>query len=199
MIAGVVAGGRPVAASAPPSGPPAPGDYWADEGGYYAGQITYSDSRSFHLVVASKTADVSAKQWGMTAFNGPLIGANSQFDGVFNSAKAVASGLDVGTHPKEAFKHCENYVEGGKTDFYMAAQVEMVFIRDALRPTKPGQVAAFATGGAQAFDNSNRYWTSTETGATTALAIRFDDANLFDFGKNDTSVRIRPVRRVAAQ
>lgn len=186
-----------LAAPAGGGGVPAAGAYWDGEGGYYAGLITYSDSRSFHLVVASKDADVSAKPWGMTAFNGPAIGATSQFDGVFNTAAAVTSGLDVGTYPKEAFKHCENYVEGGKTDFYMAAQVEMVFIRDALRPTKPGQVAAFATGGAQAFDNANRYWTSTETGATTALSIRFDDANLFDFGKNDTSFRIRPVRRVA--
>lgn len=192
MIAGIVAAGRPIITSVVP---PAIGAYWAGEGGHYAGQITYSDSRVFHLVLAaSATGDVANRNFG---YYGVATGATSLDDGYANEGVIEILGLTGGgAYPPTAFQFASGYSADGKADFYIPAENELQIVYNNLNPGKVGQVALFATGGAQALV-STYYWSSTEASANGGRTQKMDTGAKLTQDKYN-NVRVRPVRRIAA-
>lgn len=162
-----------------------PGDFV--EGGYYAGTITYADSRQFHLIVADISQDTTPGQWG---FSGNLIGADDFDDGKANTQVAA----DLGGSP--VFDLATNYTDTeGNNDYYIAADNEWAQIDSTLDPTTTA-ATEFQTGGSQAFDDSNQYWTSRETSGTQAAVWFFDQNAIGGRNKTATTFRARPIRRV---
>lgn len=189
MIAGVLAGGRPLSPSAqPPSGPPALGEYWVGQGGRYAGRITYTDSRVFDLVVADKTLDLVGGIWKTTETVTPST--QSTFDGFANTAAMAAAGLAV--HPLADY--CSTLSVDGCTDFYLPALDELQLIRNNLIG-----IAAWASGGAQSMVDYGKYfWTSTELSASSARGLDPASNSISSSWKLFTGALVlRPVRRVA--
>lgn len=188
MIPGIVAGQyRPASSSAPP---PAVGEYWTGEGGYYAGTIAYGNGRQFHLVLAPKSAEATGLTWKTTQ---TLSYASSLDDGRAN-ADAMAANGGLAVH--YAQQHCANYSGDGKTDWHLPAENELIAVLLKLGPNATGRPAIFATGGAQAFA-SDYHWCSNETGAQSARTIL--PANRFknSLTKTATTPYTRPIRRVA--
>lgn len=188
MIAGVVAGGRPVASTAIPSGPPAVGAYWVGEGGWYAGRITYTDSRVFDLVLADKTLDLVGAIWKTTETVTP--NTQSVFDGFANTAAMAVAGLAA--HPLADY--CSTLSTDGHSDLYIPALDELQLIRNNLIG-----IAAWGSGGAQSFVDYGKYfWTSTEISASSARGLDPTSNSLSSAWKLYTGALVmRPVRRVA--
>lgn len=174
--------------------PPAIGAYWAEQGGYYAGSITYADARQFYLVVS----DIAGETTGAWGNSGIVTGAGSEDDGVANQAAIEALG---GTVPA-AFAACRDYSASGFDDWYLLAKGELAVVRENLYPDKPGQHANFATGGPQAFKVDRYYWSSTESDSlySWAQAFYIDPIGSGIRAVNrlkSSSQGVRPVRRVA--
>lgn len=174
--------------------PPAIGEYWAGQGGYYAGQINYADGRSFHLVLAEKAAETANRNYG---YYNTVSGASSQDDGAYNQGVIEALGLTGGgSYPPTAFQTTAAWSKDGHDDFYLPALNELNLLYLNLAPGKTGQVALFATGGAQAFV-ANYYWSSTEISATHGNTRRFTNGSSLSQDKFNNAYA-RPIRRVTA-
>lgn len=192
MIRGVVAASHRNDASA--LSPPGVGAYWNEQGGYYAGTISYSDGRTFHLVVAEKAAELANQNYG---YYDTLVGAASHDDGAFNQEAVTALGLTGGgSFPPTAFKDAADWTKDEHSDFYLPSLDELNLIYTNLAPAKPGQVALFASGGNQSFVQ-NYYWSSTEVSTTRSQFVRFTDGAIGDHWKYQ-NFYARPIRRVAA-
>lgn len=192
MIAGIVAGGRPVPPTALLLAPPALGTYWADEGGYYAGQITYADGRSFHLVVSDKAGEVRFLLWKTT--NTATANTGDLDDGAANLAGMVAAG--IASHP--AGQHCDSYTSGGHSDWVMPSKNELNVLYLNLGPKRPGVPSLFSPSGAQRFSELDPFWSSTERTAASPYVRSMgtgEDGSLYA-SKNDSSNFVRPIRRV---
>jgi hypothetical protein len=187
-------------------------------GGFYAGQIGVSGVATHYLVVGPlSTAQNSSIQWKNAATTTP--GADSFIDGPQNTADIVADGSST-VYPAAHF--CNDLVIGGFSDWYMPARNELEVCYFNLKPTTasnnlgsgtntnavpsrgsnytagtPAQtsVAAFQTGGAEAFAAAN-YWSSTEDSDTVAKAQVFGSGYQFN-GYKSASYRVRAIRRVA--
>jgi hypothetical protein len=204
-------------------GPPPPGAIGsAYEGGFYAGDIstTANSVATHYLVVAPVSSGQTTAQWKNANTTTP--GADSDIDGPQNTADMVADGNST-VYPSAHF--CNDAVIGGFSDWHMPAKNELEVCYYNLKPTTasnftssginpnavparasnytagtPAQTsaAAFQTGGAEAFDAGNTWWSSTEFSTTNARAQYFTGGNSgyqASFNKNG-SIRVRAVRRV---
>ena len=198
-------------------GPPAIGA--AYEGGFFAGQIGVSSVATHNLVIGPLSTAQTQDRWKNA--NTATPGADSDIDGPQNTADMVANG-NSGIYPCAHF--CNDLTTGGFSDWYMPAKNELEVCYYNLKPNTgnnntssginpnaiparasnytnspavPSQtsVAAFQTGGAEAFFAGN-YWSSTEFSATYARYQDFGSGNQGSRYKNDI-VRVRAVRRVA--
>lgn len=149
-------------------------------GGYYAGVITYADSRQFHLIFAGKEGNASARRWG--SFDGTVTGATDPDDGKANQDAALS--VDNGEYA--AFYHCRDYVNEGFDDWYLPATNEAKKAKDIIDVI-----------GWQAFmDNTDHeYWSSTENASYTAFRVKLWDRTTTSTNK-DQNYYVRPVRRV---
>jgi hypothetical protein len=198
---------------APP--PSAIGD--AYEGGYYAGQIGVSSVATHYLVIAPKSSGQSTKQWKNAATDTP--NANSDINGEQNTADMVADGNST-VYPAAHF--CNDLTIGGYTDWYMPAKNELEVCYYNLKPNTTGNntnsginpnavparasnysavptqtsVAAFQSGGAQAFD-INSYWVSTEDSSNTRGKHQTFDTGYQGIYFKYYSNKVRAVRKVA--
>lgn len=129
--------------------------------------------------------------------------------------------MNNASHPAAQF--CEGLTIGGFSDWYMPAQNELEVCYFNLKPTTtsnntgsgtntnavpsrgsnytagtPAQTAAtdFQTGNTEAFA-AGGYWSSTESGATTARGQLFDNGNQNVLDAKIDSYYVRAVRRVA--
>lgn len=164
---------------------PGVGEYWASQGGWYAGREAYNNN-DYHLVLADKAADVTGLKWKTSV---STSAANDSFDGMKNTQAQVTAGL--GLHPAAA--HCVDYRGGGFTDWYMPGQNE-------LKKTTLGVLGAgqLASGMPQANEPAQYYWGAYEYESDTAVSDRGDGSARFYAGKTSTDRRVRPVRRVRA-
>lgn len=168
------------------SDPPAIGAYWAGEGGWYAGRITYADSRVFDLVVADKAAEATL-QWRTTRTGD--VGAASTTDGFANTSIMTSDIYPGG-------RMCLGYSASGLDDWYMPASGELQVIYANLGPTTVGTPPLFATGGAQAFV-ADYYWSSTQLSTSGSRGVPVTMYNGVNSGAyKDTSYPVRPIRRV---
>jgi len=188
----------------------------AYQGGFYAGQIGVSSVPTHYLVVAPLSSGQSTRVWKLVATATP--GANSDIDGPQNTTDITADGNST-IYPAAWF--CKNLSIGGFTDWYMPAKNELEIFYYNLKPTSsanntssginpnavparssnyssgnPSQTSAtaFQSGGSEALSAAN-YWSSTQTGDTTALQQYFGNGNQYD-GYKGNSRRTRAVRRI---
>ena len=201
-------------------GPPPPGAIGsAYQGGFYAGDIstTANSVATHYLIVGPLSTAQSTLEWKNA--NSATAGADSDIDGPQNTADMVADGNST-VYPAAHF--CNNLSLGGFSDWYMPARNELEVCYFNLKPTTASNntssginpnavparasnytsgnpartsVAAFQSGGSEAFDAEN-YWSSGEVSATTARFLPFNNGNQSNASK-DASVRVRAVRRLA--
>jgi hypothetical protein len=195
-------------------GPSAIGEFW--EGGYYAGQISFGGN-TYYLLVSPKSSGENTALNYKTAATSDSLGL-STYDGATNTAE-----LDSATYP--AAQWCAALTINGYSDWYLPALYELEICYYNLKPTtasnstsygtnsyavpsrgsnyttgSPAQtsVAAFQSGGSEAFATSARTWSSTNAGVglTTATRIDFIDGGQFNNAKNQSLV-VRAIRKVA--
>ena len=158
----------------------------AAAGGFYAGDIE-DDGQWYKLIVADVEADVRGLPWMDPRGDWP--DAESLTNGPANTESMRGdSRFDAGNH-------CLDYRGGGFDDWYMPARSELQAIYENLGHDK-GPPAGFKSGGAQAFDSSDYYWSSTQHSSHSAWIRRFSDGFERNTYKNNTGIRVRPVRRL---
>ncbi len=156
----------------------------AVEGGIFAGKITYSDGREFHIITATADAELTYPQWKVSATSD--TGMSDFDDGVANTDAMVAAGIT--NYP--AAEGCVNYTGGGYTDWYLPSENEHLLIYNNL-----ANHAEFSERKASA----EFAWSSVQDTFSSSRArhIRFSDGATGSRSKDDTTRRSRPVRRVA--
>jgi hypothetical protein len=200
---------------------PAIGD--AFEGGFFAGLISHTDDgvATHALIVAPAATGASGTgytivtnlAWKTTTTT--TAGTTSPFDGAANSAN-----MNNADHPAAQF--CEGLSIGGYSDWYLPARYELDIAYENLKPTTlsnntswginpysvpertvnrtagaPAQtsVAAFQSGGAEAFVDAN-HWSSTEFSSSAAWELIFNNGNQDISGKTNAR-RVRAFRKIA--
>ena len=184
-------------------------------GGFFAGQISTAGNSiaDYNLVVGPVASAQSTKQWKTS--NTSTAGTSSVIDGPTNS-----SNMNNASHPAAQF--CEGLTIGGFSDWYMPAKNELEVCYFNLKPTTtnnntshginanavparasnytagtPAQTsaAAFQSGGAEPFAGSI-YWSSTENSSYFAACQTFSNGYMYSKFKNNSTYRVRAVRRL---
>ena len=151
-------------------------------GGFYAGRMKVAGV-PYALIVAPKNGGQSRILLQIATGAYAVIDTPSTWDGAGNTAKMVAqSGV------RAAAEFCKNLKINGHTDWFLPAKDQLELLYRAFKPnttlnwtayganpssdpvglnytpTAPAQtnVTAFKTGGSEAFDASDVYWSSTE-------------------------------------
>jgi hypothetical protein len=195
-------------------GPTTIGEFW--QGGYYAGKIAFGGN-TYYLLVSPKASGQNSGINYKTSDTSDSLGLSS-YDGATNTAE-----LDSATYP--AAQWCAALTINGYSDWYLPALYELEICYYNLKPTTgsnstsygtnsysvpsrgsnyttgtPAQtsVAAFQSGGSEAFATNLRTWTSTNPGSglTTATRIDFLDGSQFNNAKTQSLI-VRAIRKVA--
>lgn len=186
-------------------------------GGYYVGRIKPGDGFTYALIVAPKASGETAGLQVKTTHN-TTAGTTSTWDGKANTAAMIAAG--AAAHPAANF--CKNLSIGGYTDWVLPAKDQLELLYRQLKPDAtanntgfganpssdpvganytagaPAQtaIAAFKTGGAEAFA-TDKYWTSTEySGDRSSDWVQFFSAGFQNYDLKNNSGRVRAVRMV---
>jgi len=168
-LANFAVSGEPVpVATLPQSAIPVIGEYWAGQGGIYAGIRQYPDGLH-HVIFA--TEDVGDHAYGEY---GTAVGATSKVDGRLNTDTLHSTD---GTFP--AADAASAYTAGGHADFYLPAIGELNHAWQNI---------------AEHFSKVRYYWSSSQRAADTAFLMNFVDGLQITSGKGD-ELRVRPVRR----
>jgi hypothetical protein len=199
-----------------PAPPPAIGAAYG--GGFFAGQISTAGNgiADYNIVVGPfASANSASKQWKTSATS--TAGTTSPIDGPANSAA-----MNNASHPAAEF--CEAVNVGGFTDWYMPARYELEVCYYNLKPTTQGNTASsggnpysvptrsgnygagdpaqttaalfIVTTGAQAFEATTAYWSSTQGSSTGAWKRGFYSGYQYNSSKT-YSYNVRAIRRIA--
>jgi hypothetical protein len=177
------------------------------------------------LIVAPRATGASGTSYTLTTnyqwktAQTTTTGTTSPFDGAANTAAMVTAGIN--DHP--AAKFCVDLSIGGYSDWYLPARSELDIAYENLKPTTasnntswgindysvpkrtvnrtagdPAQtsIAAFQTGGAEAFVAAN-HWSSTDDSSTTAWAPNFTSGSQGVNFSKDNTFRVRAFRKLA--
>lgn len=184
-------------------------------GGFYVGRMKIG-AQSYALIVAPKSSGESASLTLKTSQT-TTDGTTSTWDGKANTAAMIAAG--AAAHPAANF--CKGLSIGGYTDWVLPAEDQLELLYRQLKPGAtanntnvganpssnpvganyttgaPAQtaIAAFKTGGAEAFEASTYYWTSTEYASGHGWVQVFSDGAQIYSNKTNAS-RVRAVRMV---
>lgn len=205
----------------PPITPPAIGDFWSSQGGYYGGQISTTGNgvATHYLVISPKaTGDVT----GYTTTQPQTttsVSDSLRIDGPGNTNYLYSQGSAAATWVK-------GLTINGFTDWYLPARDELLTIYYNLKPgttanvsqltqgslyfgvpkrtqytstTNPGQTAVtlFRTGGAQAFEENLYNRSDTETGGFITPMVFSNGQTSGGYNLSAASVfRWRAIRRV---
>lgn len=182
------------------------------EGGFYAGRIRLADGE-YAIIVAPKVEGEHADAaWGKVK---RVEDAMSVFDGLANTKAMAEAGSKLA-------QWALDLSIGGQTDWYLPSRDELELCYRNLKPTTqenwcyrgdnpssvpPGyaylpdapaqsEVAAFRSGGAEAFDDTF-YWSSTQSagGSGCAWGQYFGNGGQGG-GRKDVRCRARAVRRL---
>jgi hypothetical protein len=149
--------------------PPALGEYWAGEGGIFAGFMPDGDGSQYPLIVS--VDDFAPVEWGAYGEDEP--GAKSDVDGWCNTLALLES-----CHSHPAAQLASGYTKDGHSDFFLPAK-RQISLCMATIPEKFGKAW---------------YWTSTQYSAYHAWGQSFGggyQSNAYKHGKG----RVRLVRR----
>ena len=159
------------ALDAAPSGVPALGSYWPEQGGYNAGLVRGEDgSPDYYLIVPVITEQMSAA-WG--GYGEEVEGASSASDGLANTRALLA---DSKEHP--AAKLASDFTADGHRDFYLPARREL----------------QLAEANVPELFEKDYHWSSSQRSASFAYYVDFEDGWLYNGLKYDEFL-VRPVRR----
>lgn len=190
------------------------GDFW--EGGYYAGLVQQTDG-VYAIIVAPKTLGGEYSgfiRWQTTT--NVVSGAFSTNDGLANT-----EAMENSSRTNPAGEFCWDLIIEGYDDWYLPAKDEIEVMYRNLKPTtqnnnanfgqnpnsvppkgnyltnSPTQTEAelFKEGGAEAFQTSGAYWSSTQYSASSAYVKVFTTGQELTTTKTNTS-RVRAIRRV---
>ena len=190
-------------------------------GGFYAGQIGVSSVPTHYIIVGPLSTAQTVALWKNV--NTATTGADSVIDGPQNTADMVAAG-NATVYPAAHF--CNDLSTGGQTDWYMPALNELEIQYYNLKPSTAANLTAYginpnavparssnytsgdpaqtsatdfrSVGGTENFA-VGAYWASTESSATHAWYINFNDGYTRSNAlKNDGGAgnRVRAIRRV---
>lgn len=190
----------------------------AYEGGFFAGAISHTaNGVATHLLIVAPAASGYNGQVALQSKTADTFtaGVDSVFNGSANSAN-----MNNASHP--AAQYCEGLTIGGYSDWYLPARYEIDIAYYNLKPTTvsnttfattnpysvpertvnntagdPAQtsIAAFQTGGAQAFV-ADYHWTSTSTIDDRTRYRSFDNGGGGNENKS-SSMYVRAFRKVA--
>ena len=148
--------------------PPAPGQYWEGQGGYFiCTQPALLGLPARHLIAAK---DQSEQIFGEYL---DVPGGASQIDGVANTAALLSSGKK---HPAAQF--AEDYQADGHRDFHLGSRLDMLM--------------CFICA-PHLFEKEGWYWTSTQTSRYGAFVQGFEDGTS-SWGTKGNEFRGCPVR-----
>lgn len=183
-------------------------------GGFYVGRMKV-DGQSYAVIVAPRAQGEAILAVKTT--NTATAGTTSTWDGAANTAAMIAAG--AADHPAAQF--CANLTIGGYLDWALPAKDQLELMYRQLKPDatenrtsyganpssdpvganytagSPAQtaIAAFKTGGAEAFAVDNYYCTSTEYASTREWSQAFSNGNQYGITKGD-AYRVRAVRMI---
>lgn len=154
--------------------PPAHGEYWQGQGGYYiCTQPALMGVPARHLVFGKDEAEELA--FGPVS---DVSGATSHIDGRANTAALLAASKD-----HAAAKWAAAYTADGHTDFHLPSRLDFVM----------AHVCA-----PQLFQKSGWYWSSTQGSAHSAFVQDFEHGHSYWYGKVDEH-RVRACRWIPLQ
>jgi len=191
----------------------------AYQGGFFAGYISHTANgvATHGLIVAPSASGYNGKVglgWKTSAT--ATTGTDSLFNGAANSAN-----MNNASHP--AGQYCEGLTIGGYSDWYLPAYYELDIAYQNLKPTTASNntgsginaysvpartinrtagapartsVAAFQSGGAEAF-NSQNHLVSTQNSSSSAWVCDFTDGAFVGNSKLDTDDLVRAFRKFA--
>ncbi|SFB95989.1 hypothetical protein SAMN05216344_10694 [Polaromonas sp. OV174] len=152
--------------------PPAHGEYWLGQGGYYVCTLpALLDAPARHLIAGAAESEDRITY-------GPSIdvpGARSQLNGRTNTAALLATGKD---HP--AAEWATAYAADGHTDFFLPSRLDLVM----------AHICA-----PELFEKSSWYWSSTQSSRTNAFVQDFEGGDSIWDGKGSER-RVRAFRWV---
>jgi hypothetical protein len=167
------------------------GQYVSTQGGVIFHR--YKDGTIENYLVVDTTDLSTSSAWSNVT--GTLIGATAQstWDGLSNSNAIVGqSGSTAG-----AAKLCLDSTNNSKSDWYLPSIDELSLIRQNrfnINKTLSGNSAFGSISGAtQIFYNA--YWSSTESGGSSAWYFLFSNGNTSSFGSKNDPNYVRAVRK----
>ena len=154
--------------------PPAIGQYWQGQGGFYAGLMRGQDGQpDYHLVVTpADLGEVKAITWGGKGESD--AGAESEWDGQANTNALLNS-----AHSHPAAEYAAGLTIEDHRDFYLPSRRELRLCWVNL----PEQFS------------KEWYWSSTQYSPNLAWYQHFADGGQF-YGRKGIELRARAVRRV---
>ena len=152
--------------------PPIPGQYWADQKGWYAGICRSEDGLTgWHLILPDvPECYIEDVAWG--EYGKKIKGADLQFDGLANTVAMAAAGSELALRIRELPGDC-----------YLPSRFESALLYAMLRDQ---------------IKQGDWYWTSTQTSAGNAWVQDFSYGIQNDNIKYSTG-RARAVRRLSLQ
>jgi hypothetical protein len=151
--------------------PPAPGELWHGQGGYYVCTLPAQFGLpARHLILGTAEADDLA--WG--GYGEDFTGTN-ETDGRANTAALLA---DSTTHP--AAQWAAKHTHDGHSDFYLPSRIELLMCW---------------LHAPQLFQKSGWYWSSSQYSRITAFCQVFEDGGS-RASSEDNEFRARPVRSI---
>lgn len=149
--------------------PPAAGEYWPGQGGYYICTLpALLDMPARHLIAGADQAEELT--FGPSE---EISGADSHINGHANTVALRSSGKK---HP--AADWARGYTSDGHTDFFLPARLDMVMAHICAK---------------QLFKTSGYYWTSTQGSRLIAFVQCFEHGSS-DWGIKDYEHRVRAFR-----
>lgn len=164
---------NPAAAERSPGTPPAIGQYWPGQGGYYMGILPAIGALpARHLIVGAEAP--TRLTWG--PYGTTVEGANSRTDGAANTAAILAhKAAKGGEFP--AAEWAAAYAADGHNDFHLPSQADLFFA--SLQPA-----GTFAMAW---------HWSSTQDSGSNAFIQSFE-SGLSGWSFKGIVYRVRAVR-----
>lgn len=152
--------------------PPAIGEYWVGQGGFYGGIQQGDDGQLYHKIFAA--TDIGRFAWGEY---GTETGAISKINGVLNTCTLRDA---KGSFP--AAEAASNYTADGHHDFVLPSIAELLHACHHISDS-------FA---------KEAYWSSSQSSAYLAFFMDFGDGWISSCGKSFERL-VRPVRSLPIQ
>jgi hypothetical protein len=171
------------------------GQYVADEGGVIAHRWLsttaggYPETGSFENYLVVDTTDLSlSASWATSNVN--ISSSQSTFNGLTNTSNLITAGSGSGITAGTAAVLCNSSTNNGKTDWYLPAIDELnVIFNNRWAISQALSVVSGATN--FGFD---RYWSSTQSGSTTAWYLSFNSSSIASDTKGNAFF-VRAIRK----